>query len=143
MTLKLPAVYRPAGAWLSVLLLIALSLFAIQWQLRSSGGSLLKPGLRPTRVAFFTIGLGPAYFDLAMKQVAATEAHFCVGQPYTVHSFVFTDQFNDTSAASNTSVTFIPKKSQGWPRDSDERFTWLGEVRPGHKGAPLTYVRQR
>ena len=136
-----PAVHQPAGAWLSVTLLIALLIFAYQWLLRSSSISQQQHVLKSTRVAFLTIGLGPAYFDLAMEQVAATERHFCVGQPYSVHSFVFTDQMNDTNAALNFSVTYIFKKSQGWPRDSDERFTWLGEVRPfGRRAAELALL---
>ena len=73
-------------------------------------------------------GLGDPYFDLAVRQVAATRRHFCPGKPYEVHYFVFTDR--DASAApSGADLTFIRKAAQGWPRDSDDRYTWFIKVR--------------
>lgn len=118
-----------------MLVLVTLSLFFYQRQLWISKGSkLLHPRLRAGQVqhvAFFTVGIGPAYFKLAQRQIAATQRHFCVDKPYSVHNFVFTDQFTDagTGVSANSSVTLIYKQSQGWPRDSDDRYTWLGEVR--------------
>ena len=80
-----------------------------------------------TPVCACPAGLGSPYFDLAVRQVAATRQHFCPSKPYEAHYFVFTDR-NASAAPSSADVTFIRKVPQGWPRDSDDRYTWFIEV---------------
>ena len=62
-----------------------------------------------------------------MRQVAATRRHFCIGRAYAAHYFVFTDR-NASEAADRPDLTFIRKVPQGWPRDSDDRYSWFVEV---------------
>ena len=120
---------RSPARWLVVVLLAMLLLTGLQL-LKNSNSKQQGTSLhRIRRVAYFTSGLGPIYFELVERQIAATNLHFCKAQPFSVHYFVFTDQFNEASAASNSSVTFIPKQSQGWPRDSDDRYAWCEKVR--------------
>ncbi len=57
----------------------------------------------------------------------ATRRHFCVGRADAVHYFVFTDR-NVSVAVDRPYLTFIRKVPQGWPRDSDDRYTWFVEV---------------
>ena len=63
-----------------------------------------------------------------MRQVDATRRHFCLGKPYSAHYFVFTDR-DASAAADRPDLTFIRKVPQGWPRGSDDRYTWFVEVR--------------
>ena len=113
-----------AALALVVLLLIGLPQLALRRQQRYA--------LSPTqeyKVAFFTAGIGDPYFALAMRHLAATERHFCVDRPHSGHYFVFVDRDAADQPPSNSSVTFIGKPRQGWPRDSDDRYTWMAEVR--------------
>lgn len=85
------------------------------------------------RVAFFTAGLGEPYISLATRQMAATERHFCPHSPVSSHYFVFVDRDAAEQPVSNSSVTFIGKQRMGWPRDSDERYTWIHEAIREHR----------
>jgi hypothetical protein len=68
---------------------------------------------------------------MTLVQMAATRRHFCAGkQHYDTHFFVFTDRNASTGAVSDAGVTFIHKQRLGWPRDSDDRYSWLIEVQP-------------
>ncbi len=61
--------------------------------------------------------------------MAATRRHFCAGKPhYRAHFFVFTDHNASTGAVPGADVTFVHKRRLGWPRDSDDRYSWLLEV---------------
>ena len=72
---------------------------------------------------------------MTLAQMAATRRHFCAGkQHYDTHMFVFTDRNASTGAVSDAGVTFIHKQRLGWPRDSDDRYSWLIEVRPSPSG---------
>ena len=110
------------------------------WQHRPSGcttgsGIFLRTVLAARRRARLACaaGLGDPYFDLAVRQVDATRRHFCAGRPYSAHYFVFTDR--DASAAADApDLTFVRKVPQGWPRDSDDRYSWFIEVRDTASG---------
>ena len=76
-----------------------------------------------------TAGIGDAYFNMTLAQMAATRRHFCAAKPnYRTHFFVFTDHNASTGAMPGSDVTFVHKQRLGWPRDSDDRYSWLLEV---------------
>ena len=76
-------------------------------------------------------GIGDNYFNLTLAQMAATRRHFCAAKPhYRTHFFVFTDHNASTGAVSGGDITFVHKRRLGWPRDSDDRYSWLLEVPP-------------
>ncbi len=67
---------------------------------------------------------------MTLAQMAATRRHFCAAKPhYRTHFFVFTDHNASTGAVADGDVTFVHKQRRGWPRDSDDRYSWLLEVR--------------
>lgn len=117
------AVQYAGIAVLVLILTIGLPQLAFQHQQRHALGP-----AQHYRVAFFTGGIGDPYFPLALRQLAATERHFCSNRPYSSHYFIFVDRDAADQPASNSSVTFLGKPRQGWPRDSDDRYTWLSEV---------------
>ena len=56
------------------------------------------------------------------------QEHFCWDHVYGVHYFVFVDANMTAEAPPDPSITLISKTRQGWPRDSDDRYTWLHQV---------------
>lgn len=118
---------QPAGQYAGIAVVVLLLIGLPQLALHRYHGAALTSA-RDYKVAFFTGGIGDPYFALALRHQAATERHFCVDRPYSGHYFIFVDRDAADQPPSNSSVTFIGKPRQGWPRDSDDRYTWMAEV---------------
>jgi hypothetical protein len=78
---------------------------------------------QPLRIAFYTVGLGVGYFNLALDLFNSASQYFCTNAPIQVDFFVFSNQPAPDDLPSNYHL--IPTVKRGWPYDSQDRFKWM------------------
>ena len=112
---------------LQILLAFSLSFLILLWSFVrhiNTSPSFRPPVSQPEiRIAFYTVGLGSGYFQLALDLFRSASANFCTNSLTHVDYYVFSNQPRPRNVPSNFYV--IPKVKQGWPFDSQDRFKWI------------------
>jgi hypothetical protein len=112
---------------LRILLAFSLSFLILLWSFvrhintsPAFGSAVSQPQIR---IAFYTVGLGSGYFQLALDLFRSAYANFCTNSLTHVDYYVFSNQPSPRNVPSNFHV--IPTVKQGWPFDSQDRFKWI------------------